>query len=311
MKSFLAILFLQLITLTVIGQEWTVPPDKKGKLSTFKFSEASRKTGEQLYNINCKSCHGTPGMGNFQANLKPPPPDPATEMFQSNTDGELFFKVSSGRGPMPSFKNSLSSSDLWNIISWLRTLKKDYIQLVAPVIKSSAYPGAEIIIELLSGPAKDEITIKVTAATEKSSVPVKAAGVRLFVNRTFGRMMIDEEKTTDNDGKALFKLPSGMPGDSAGNLRLSAAFVDEDTFGSVSKDTVLMAGTKNIMPGLTSERAMWNVVRKAPLWVLLTFTVAILGVWGFIFLILLKLRDIFTIGMHLTRSETEEKKQSK
>ena len=310
MKSFIAILFLQLIAITVIGQEWTVPADKKGKLSTFKFTDASRKTGEQLYSVNCKSCHGTPGMGNFQANLKPQPPDPATEKFQSNNDGELFYKITSGRGPMPSFKNSLSSADLWNIISHLRSFKMDYIQAIAPIIKSAAYPGAEIVIMLLTGPSQSEVTMKVSAVTEKATVPVKAAGVRLFVNRTFGRMMIDEEKTTDNDGKAIFKLPAGMPGDTAGNLRLSAAFTDEDTFGSVSKDTVLKAGVKTVVPGLTENRAMWNVVRKAPWWILLTFTFAVLVVWGFIFLILLKLRDIFIVGEHLEKSGSETEKPS-
>ncbi|MGD0583114.1 MAG: cytochrome c [Bacteroidales bacterium] len=310
MRPFIAILFLFEITVSVTGQEWTVPADKKGRLSPFKFSEDTRKKGEQLYNINCKSCHGTPGMGNFQANLKPQPPDPATGSFQGNSDGELFFKVSTGRGPMPSFKNSLSSNDLWDIISNLRSFKKDYIQMVAPVIKSSAYPGAEIVIVLFNGPGKDEITMKVTAATEKSTVPVKGAGVKLYVDRTFGRMMIDEEKTTDKEGNALFKVPEGMPGDTSGNIRLSAAFVDEEIFGSVTKDTVLQAGTKTVPVSLTHDRAMWNVVRKAPVWIILTYTLGVLGVWGFIFLILFRLRDIFIIGEHITGSGKEEETPS-
>jgi hypothetical protein len=310
MKSFIAILFLLSLTVSLTGQDWTVPADKKGRLSPFRFSDATRKTGEQLYNINCKSCHGTPGMGNFQANLKPQPPDPATERFQVNSDGELFFKISTGRGPMPSFKNALSSAGMWNIISHLRSFKKDYVQVVAPVIKSSAYPGAEIVIVLLTGPGKDEITMKVTAATEKSTVPVNGAGVKLFVNRTFGRMMIDEEKTTDKDGNAYFKVPEGMPGDTSGNIRLSAAFADEEIFGSVTKDTVLQAGTKTIPVSLTRDRAMWNVVRKAPVWIILTFTLGVLGVWGFIFLILFRLRDIYIIGKHTAGSEKKEETPS-
>jgi len=306
MKSFIAIIILVAFGISLTGQEWTVPADKKGKLSPFKFTPESAKSGEKIYGINCKSCHGTPGMGNFQANLKPQPPDPATEKLQNNSDGELFFKISTGRGPMPSFRNSLSATDIWTLISYLRTFKKDYIQAVAPVIRSSAYPGAEILISLLIGPGENEITMKVSAVSTKETVPVKGAGVRLFVNRTFGRMMPDEEKTTDNSGIAIFRLPAGFPADTAGNLKLSAGFTDEDTFGPVVKDTVVKAGTRISPISLTRDRAMWNVVRKAPLWILLTYTLGVLAVWGFILLIMLKLRDIFIIGEHL---ETADKKE--
>ena len=41
---------------------------------------------------------------------------------------------------------------------------------------------------------------------------------------------------------------------------------------------------------------MWNNIRKAPVWVILTYTIGVIAVWGFIFLILMKLRDIYTIG---------------
>ena len=310
MKSIIVILLLLTAGLTVSAQEWTVPADRQGKLSPFKFTGETAKTGEKLYTINCKSCHGTPGMGNFQANLKPQPPDPATDKLQNNSDGELYFKINTGRGPMPSFRNSLSATDLWNLVSYLRTFKKGYVQAVAPVIRSAAYPGAEIVIGLISGPGNNEITMKVTAVSEKSIVPVIGAGVRLFVNRTFGRMMPDEEKTTDNNGLALFRLPAGFPADTSGNLHLSAGFTDEDHFGSVVKDTVLKAGNKISPVSLTRDRAMWNVVRKAPWWVLLTYTFGVLGVWGFILLIMLKLRDIFIIGEHLSKKEKSEQSPS-
>lgn len=44
---------------------------------------------------------------------------------------------------------------------------------------------------------------------------------------------------------------------------------------------------------------MWNSVRKAPIWIILTYTCGVLGVWGFIFLVLFKLRDVFIIGHHI------------
>ena len=305
MNRFVFIILLQLSSLSLIAQEWVVPDDKRGKLSPFSFNDETRKAGERLYTINCMSCHGSPGKGNY-INLVPPSGDPATEKIQHNSDGEIFYKVIMGRGPMPSFKNALVTNDIWNIISFLRSFNLKYIQSVLPVNKSAAYPGAVIGISLALGPGKDIIVMKVIAVSEKSIVPVKNAGVRLFVKRTFGFLPLDEEKTTDSQGIATFKLSIGLPGDTTGNIRLSAGFVDEDLFGAVNKDTILQAGLVTIPESLIKNRAMWNTVRKAPGWVILTYGLGVLGVWGFIFYVLLKLRDIFILGQYLKKNDSIE-----
>ncbi|MCK7540496.1 MAG: hypothetical protein MZV63_61190 [Marinilabiliales bacterium] len=50
---------------------------------------------------------------------------------------------------------------------------------------------------------------------------------------------------------------------------------------------------------LVAQRAMWNNVRKAPVWVILSYGLGVLAVWGFIFLVMMKLRDIYTVGSAL------------
>jgi hypothetical protein len=288
------------------GQEWTVPEDKKGKLSPFRFNDDTRKAGEKLYFINCKSCHGNPGKGNTLA-LVPPPPDPATDRVQKNRDGELFYKISEGKGPMPSFKNVLSSNEIWNIISFLRTFKNNYSQEIMPVIKSSAYPGAEIKLLLEYTAGDTAIRVRAEAFKDNMAMPVHDAGVRLYVHRTFGQLPIQDEVTTDKNGFAAFRIPDNLPGDTAGNIRVSARFTNEDLFGTEGKDTVLKAGTKTIPVSLVRDRAMWNVVRKAPVWILLTFSLGVILVWGFIIFALMKLRDIYILGDALS-SDRDEKK---
>lgn len=287
------------------GQDWVVPEERKGRLSTFPFTDETRQSGEKLYVTNCISCHGTPGKGNY-INLVPSPGDPATEKIQRNSDGEIFHKVSIGRGQMPSFRNVLSGDEIWHVVSYLRSFNKNYVQKVMQVITSSAYPGAVIKMTMGYNEADSTVFVSASAVDEKKTVAVTGAGVRLFARRYFGMMAIDEEKTTDESGNAAFRIPAGLPGDKEGNVHFSAKFTDEDLFGIVSKDTILMAGDRTIPVSLLAERAMWNNVRKAPIWVLLTYTIGVIAVWGFIFLIMMKLRDIYIIGSVIQGKKSAE-----
>lgn len=264
-------------------------------------SDDTRKEGEKLYQVNCHSCHGDPGRNNFIA-LQPPPGDPATEKIQRNSDGEIFHKVSAGRGQMPSFRSVLTTDEIWKVVSFIRSFNRSYVQKVMQVITSSAYPGAIISMKLAYDEAAKLVLVIASATSETGTVPVTGAGVRLLAARYFGKMAVDEEKTTDVNGVATFSVPEGLRGDTAGNIGFSAMFTDEATFGSVSKDTVLMAGMPVIPVSLTANRAMWNTVRKAPVWIILAYGLGVLAVWGFIVLVMFKLRDIFTVGTALSEN---------
>lgn len=289
----------------VSGQDWVVPADRAGRLSIFPFNDDTRKAGEKIYLTNCASCHGSPGKNNF-LNLVPPPGDPATDKIQRNKDGELFYKVTTGRGQMPSFRSVLSGNDIWNVISFIRSFNSSYKQEIMAVITSSAYPGAEIRMNLSYNPGDTVIALSAMAFREDQKIPVADAAVRLFVARYFGTLQIDEEKTTDKNGYAFFRIPDDLPADTAGKITVKARFSDEESFGSVTKDTVLQAGIKITPVSLVAQRAMWNKVRKAPVWVILTYTTGMLLVWGFIFLVLLKLRDIYIIGKSFPRDDDEK-----
>ncbi len=299
MKSVIAVIWcLILFPSFTRSQEWIVPEEKRGRLSTFPFTDETRKEGEKLYTLNCMSCHGNPGKGNFLA-LVPPPGDPATDKIQRNSDGEIFHKVTTGRGQMPSFRSVLSTDDIWKTVSYIRSFNSNYVQKVMQVITSSAYPGAVISMKIAYNAADHAMTVMAHAADAEKTVPVTGAAVRLFVSRHFGKLPVDEEKITDANGNAVFMIPANMPGDTAGNLSISAKFTDEEVFGVVSKDTVIKAGVITVPVSLVARRAMWNNVRKAPVWILLTYTLGVLTVWGFIFLVMMKLRDIYTIGTAL------------
>ncbi len=293
-KSYLFLFFILLIAVRLSAQEWVVPTESSARLSSFAFSDSTRKVGGDLYLTNCKSCHGDPGKNN-PVKLVPLPPDPASDLMQKNSDGAIFYKLTTGRGPMPSFKNTLPAADLWRIISFIRGFNDKYVQEIAAKLG----PGAgfeQVMLQISRMKEKNQIQVALSSIKEKVRQPVANAEIKLFAKRYFGNLLVDEARTTDNHGLALFNFPVNLPGDSAGFVALVAKPSDETAFGEAKADTSLAVGVPTYRPPLNQPRAMWNVVQKTPIWLLLSYVFTVLAVWSFIIYVLLQVRAIYKSG---------------
>jgi mono/diheme cytochrome c family protein len=295
-KRYLSLLLIAVISLPVVAQEWVVPAEIGARLSPAAFSDSTRKAGAELYNTNCKSCHGDPGKNNV-IKLVPPPPDAASLKMQVNTDGAMYFKISEGRTPMPSFKNILSATDHWRVISYIRSFNDKYVQKteVKGVGGGVSVENAKIVITWIS--ETSQVQAVVTALKEKVIQPVAGAEVKLFAKRYFGNLPVDQPRNTDAQGKAVFSFPKDLPGDSTGFVQLIAKFSDEAAFGEAKADTTLAIGVPTYRPPLNEKRALWNVVQKTPVWLLLTYTLSVLAAWGFIIYVFLQIRAISKAGL--------------
>ncbi len=242
---------------------------------------------------NCKSCHGDPGKGNSVA-LNPPPPDPGGEKMQRNSDGELLFKIREGHGAMPSFKNMLPISSIWNVVSYFRSFNKQYTQQVSPKPAKTSEGKTKIDLNWLK--EKRQLTALLTNENNKVTKPVAGEEIQLFAVRYFGNLPVDKIKVTDKEGKAIFNFPEDIPGDSLGKIRLIARLADESKYGEIKTDTMLKIGMSTWRPPLNAQRAMWNIVQKAPLWLLISYITIVVSIWGFIFYVLYLLRVIYVIG---------------
>jgi mono/diheme cytochrome c family protein len=295
-KRYLFLLLIVLISFRLSAQEWVVPADNIGKLSPFAFNDSTRKAGADLYNVNCKSCHGDPGKNNA-IKLVPLPPDPTSEKMQSNPDGALQFKIVQGRAPMPSFKNVLSLTDIWRVISYIRSFNDKYVQQIET--KTGGTGAGALNVKILVTWIKEtkQVQAAVSAMKEKTIQPLAGAEVKLFAKRYFGNLLIDEPHNTDSQGIALFNFPKDLPGDSAGYVQLLARMADEAAYGEAEDDTTIAIGVPTYRPPLNEQRAMWNVVEKTPIWLLLAYTITVLAVWGFIIYVLLQIRAISNAGV--------------
>ncbi len=105
---------------------WNAPAAAASKANPQKGAE-SIATGKVLFAKHCQSCHGKKGMGDGTkaSELKTEPGDFSKAVFQSQSDGAIFYKISEGRDDMPSFKKKMAdANDIWDLVNYIRTLKK-------------------------------------------------------------------------------------------------------------------------------------------------------------------------------------------
>jgi mono/diheme cytochrome c family protein len=102
---------------------WVAPAPEKAKKNPLPTDKKAIEQGEKVAKINCVSCHGPLGKGNGPAAvaLNPKPADWTSKRVQDETDGELFWKITNGRGPMPSWRH-LPENDRWAVVRFIRTL---------------------------------------------------------------------------------------------------------------------------------------------------------------------------------------------
>jgi mono/diheme cytochrome c family protein len=88
----------------------------------------AEETGKGIYNVNCASCHGELGMGDGPASQYLDPQPKALAKDGVLSDGYLFWRISEGgaiasfKSAMPAWKSSLSEQQIWQVITYLRTL---------------------------------------------------------------------------------------------------------------------------------------------------------------------------------------------
>jgi mono/diheme cytochrome c family protein len=105
---------------------WTAPPEAR------KLKNRVPMTGEGLtaiapvYERNCAKCHGVNGAANgSQAPLLSAEPANFTDikMLKTATDGELLWKITQGRDPMPAF-SQLPETERWQLVNYVRDLAR-------------------------------------------------------------------------------------------------------------------------------------------------------------------------------------------
>ena len=104
-----------------------IPLEAAQTVNPIKATPESQTHAKKLYGYDCALCHGTTGKGDGELvrDLKLSMKDwsdPAA--LKNRTDGELFYIISNGEGPMPAEGSRAKQEDIWNLVILVRSFGK-------------------------------------------------------------------------------------------------------------------------------------------------------------------------------------------
>jgi mono/diheme cytochrome c family protein len=104
--------------------DWQAMARARKLVNPFPATSAALAAGAETYRAHCQSCHGPngDGKGDKASELSVSPGDftDAAKM-RGFADGELFWQITKGRRPMPSFQHKLTDQERWQAVDYIRT----------------------------------------------------------------------------------------------------------------------------------------------------------------------------------------------
>jgi mono/diheme cytochrome c family protein len=130
LRKILFVALLTLIALSIVlgvtrrGQ-WNIPDEAKLRQNPMQATPQALDVARILYDDHCERCHGNNGRGDGADATKfstSPRDLTDTSRMSEQSDGELFYKISEGRKPMPEFKTKLTEEQRWQLVLLMRSM---------------------------------------------------------------------------------------------------------------------------------------------------------------------------------------------
>jgi mono/diheme cytochrome c family protein len=114
---------------------WKVPLEDKLRKNPLAASDADLIAAKPVYNEYCANCHGDSGKGDgSDAMMYDPSPSDLTDAKHMNslTDGDIYYQITEGRKPMPSFRKKLTEDQRWQLVILVRSFAAPASSTPAP-----------------------------------------------------------------------------------------------------------------------------------------------------------------------------------
>ena len=125
-KSIVILLILCSNNMLSQTRKFPSPPSADAIANPLKGNSDATTEGKTIYTQYCVACHGAKGKGDGIAapGLSRPPADHTSDFVQKQTDGALFWIITQGNSPMPTYKSALTDVQRWQVVNYIRTLAK-------------------------------------------------------------------------------------------------------------------------------------------------------------------------------------------
>jgi len=123
--ALLALIVLSIVLGVTRRGQWNIPDDAKLRQNPVHASPQALDAARVLYDDHCERCHGKFGRGDgADATKFSTSPRDLTDntRMSEQSDGELFYKISEGRKPMPEFKTKLTEEQRWQLVLLMRSM---------------------------------------------------------------------------------------------------------------------------------------------------------------------------------------------
>ncbi len=106
--------------------KWLSPAQQAAKRNPIASTRDSVTSGQKIYMKTCTSCHGKTGDADGPAviELNIHPAKLSDPQLATESDGALFWKITTGKKPMPAYGKRLSEADRWNLVNYIRIIPK-------------------------------------------------------------------------------------------------------------------------------------------------------------------------------------------
>jgi mono/diheme cytochrome c family protein len=107
------------------GDHWVAPHQEAMRPNPRQSTPESIHRGADLFKTYCAICHGVSAKGDGPAaeGMRPKPAD-LTAMAGKHKDGDIAWKIATGKGPMPDWQKVLNKNQIWDVVNFIQNLDK-------------------------------------------------------------------------------------------------------------------------------------------------------------------------------------------
>lgn len=107
-------------------RKFPAPPSADTITNPLKGNSTATLEGQRIYVKYCVTCHGAKGKGDGIAapGLPKQPADHTSAFVQNQKDGAIYWAITYGNNPMPTYAKTLTSAQRWQLVNYIRTLAK-------------------------------------------------------------------------------------------------------------------------------------------------------------------------------------------